>query len=80
MRKLTEMLNEIPPLNESAMNTARKRQAQRAKPPGSLGRLEELSIQMVGITGRVHNHIQKTHLLVFVLRRKSESGYDRVYA
>lgn len=65
MRELTEILNKIQPLDEPAMSAARERQAQLAKPPGSLGRLEELSIQMAGITGRVHNHIQKTHLLVF---------------
>lgn len=55
----------IAPLDETAMEQARKRQAQLAKPPGSLGRLEELSIQLAGITGRVHNKIEKKHLLVF---------------
>ena len=55
----------IEPLNEAAMEAARARQAQLAKPPGSLGRLEELSIQLAGITGRVHNKIEKKHLLVF---------------
>ena len=47
------------------MGDARRRQAQLAKPPGSLGRLEDLSIQLAGITGRVHNKIEKKHLLVF---------------
>ena len=47
------------------MAEARKRQAELAKPPGSLGRLEDLSIQLAGITGRVHNRMEKTHLLVF---------------
>ena len=55
----------IQPLNEAAMAAARERQAQLAKPPGSLGRLEELSIQLAGITGKVHNKIEKKHLLVF---------------
>ncbi len=55
----------VKPLNMEAMDTARKRQAQLAKPPGSLGRLEELSIQIAGITGKVHNKIEKKHLLVF---------------
>ena len=53
------------PLDEAAMATARQRQAQLAKPPGSLGRLENLSIQLAGITGKVHNKIDKKHLLVF---------------
>lgn len=34
------------------MDAARERQSQLTKPPGSLGRLEELSIQLAGIAGR----------------------------
>ena len=55
----------IEPLDEAAMIAARARQAQLAKPPGSLGRLEDLSVQLAGITGKVHNIIEKKHLLVF---------------
>ena len=55
----------VKPLDLAAMEEAKKRQAQLAKPPGSLGRLEELSIQLAGITGKVHNKIEKKHLLVF---------------
>ena len=47
------------------MSKAQERQAQLAKPPGSLARLEDLSIQLAGITGKVHNKIEKKHLLVF---------------
>lgn len=62
---LTVYLNGIRPLDEFAMTEARERQAQLAKPPGSLGRLEDLSIQLAGITGQVHNQVEKKHLLVF---------------
>ena len=55
----------VQPLDEDAMAKARERQAQLAKPPGSLGRLEDLSVQLAGITGSVHNRIGKKHLLVF---------------
>ena len=55
----------IQSLDEAAMAKARERQAQLAKPPGSLGRLEDLSVQLAGITGTVHNKIEKKHLLVF---------------
>ena len=55
----------IEPLDEAAMIAARARQAQLAKPPGSLGRLENLSVQLAGITGKVHNRIERKHLLVF---------------
>ena len=62
---LTVYLNGIRPLDEFAMAEARERQAQLAKPPGSLGRLEDLSVQLAGITGQVPNKIEKKHLLVF---------------
>ena len=64
-KKLRDLLQCVTPLDAAAMEEARKRQAQLAKPPGSLGRLEELSIQLAGITGKVHNTVEKKHLLVF---------------
>lgn len=45
-------ISQIGPLDESAMQTARERQNHLTKPTGSLGRLEELSIQLAGITGK----------------------------
>lgn len=45
MMTLENLLSRITPLDERAMSAARERQAQLAKPPGSLGRLEELSVQ-----------------------------------
>ena len=62
---VNDWIASVKPLDEAAMAAARRRQAQLAKPPGSLGRLEELSVQMAGITGQVCNQIQKKHLLVF---------------
>ena len=62
---LNEVITTVRPLDEAAMAAARERQAQLAKPPGSLGRLEELSLQLAGITGKIHNKIEKKHLLVF---------------
>ena len=63
--KLNKLLSAVSPLDDAAMEKARERQAQLAKPPGSLGRLEDLSVQLAGITGQVHNKMEKTHLLVF---------------
>ena len=63
--ELKAYLDSIQPLDEAAMAKARERQAHLAKPPGSLGRLEDLSVQLAGITGKVHNKIEKKHLLVF---------------
>lgn len=62
---LEDYIKLVAPLDEAAMKKAKERQAQLAKPPGSLGRLEELSIQLAGITGKVHNQIKLKHLLVF---------------
>ena len=62
---IKDWTDKIMPPDAAAMEEARRRQAQLAKPPGSLGRLEELSVQLAGITGRVHNTIKKKHLLVF---------------
>jgi nicotinate-nucleotide--dimethylbenzimidazole phosphoribosyltransferase len=43
----------IPPLDDAAMRAARQRQARLTKPPGSLGRLEDLSIRIAAMTGRL---------------------------
>ena len=51
--------------DKAAMREAEKRQSRLAKPPGSLGRLEELSITLAGITGKVKNEIKEKHILVF---------------
>ena len=63
--ELTKLISSVSALDRAAMSEAQKRQAELAKPPGSLGRLEELSIQLAGISGRVYNRIEKKHLLVF---------------
>ncbi len=42
----------IPPLDRTAMAKARDRHRRLTKPPGSLGRLEELGIWLAGVTGR----------------------------
>ena len=66
MRKeLDALVREVLPLDRGAMTAAEEYQARLAKPPGSLGRLEEISIQLAGITGHVHNALNKKQLLVF---------------
>ena len=64
-KELDALVREVLPLDRGAMTAAEEYQARLAKPPGSLGRLEELSIQLAGITGRVHNALNKKQLLVF---------------
>lgn len=62
---ITNTILSVAPLDEAAMDAAKQRQARLAKPPGSLGRLEDLSVQLAGISGKIHNRIGKKHLLVF---------------
>ena len=62
---INEVIAGVSSLDVAAMAAAQQRQAHLAKPPGSLGRLEDLSVQLAGITGQVHNKVEKKHLLVF---------------
>jgi len=62
--KYSEVLSQIRPPDEEAMKLAKKRQAKLAKPPGSLGELEEISIRLAGITGQVENHPEKRRIIV----------------
>ena len=64
-KELDALVREVLPLDRGAMTAAEEYQARLAKPPGSLGRLEEISIQLAGITGHVHNALNKKQLLVF---------------
>jgi len=48
--QLERIIKQIQPLDEVSMTSARARQDMLTKPRGSLGRLEELSIQLTGMT------------------------------
>jgi nicotinate-nucleotide--dimethylbenzimidazole phosphoribosyltransferase len=50
--ELDRLINAIQPLDEAAMAAARERQGRLTKPPGSLGRLEDLSIWLAGVRGQ----------------------------
>ncbi len=58
MSKLTSTIKMIKPIDEKAMAEARSRQDILTKPQGSLGRLEELSVQLAGIQGKPIPHIR----------------------
>jgi nicotinate-nucleotide--dimethylbenzimidazole phosphoribosyltransferase len=53
MSKTTIPIPAIRPLDGAARDAALARQAQLLKPPGSLGRLEEVAVWVAGVTGRV---------------------------
>lgn len=64
MSLLESALQNIKPLNIDAMQKARERLDSLLKPPGSLGRLEEIAIKLAGITGAVGGPIGKKTILV----------------
>jgi len=55
----------IPPIDEEARRLARERQDRLTKPAGSLGRLETLSVDLAGMTGRIDPPLG--HRVVFTL-------------
>ena len=64
---LQQTLNSIQPLNERAMAAARQHLDQIAKPPGSLGKMEDLLVQIAGIAGLDEStiNIEKRALEIF---------------
>lgn len=61
---LEEIVGQIQPLDQAAMDAARERQDQLTKPTGSLGRLEELSIQLAGIQRKPLPSIKEKAVIV----------------
>jgi len=55
---------DIPPIDLAAETQARARQDSLTKPPGSLGRLEALSIQLTGITGAARPSLARKAVIV----------------
>lgn len=62
--ELKHRLLRIGGADRAAMDAAKKRQAELAKPPGSLGELENIAVALAGMTGRVKNEPRKTRIYV----------------
>ncbi|HEX9333878.1 MAG TPA: nicotinate-nucleotide--dimethylbenzimidazole phosphoribosyltransferase, partial [Anaerolineales bacterium] len=62
--KLEKIIKQIPPLDETAMRAARARQDTLTKPRGSLGRLEELSIQLAGMKADPFPSVERKAVIV----------------
>lgn len=56
---LAELISKIGKLDEIQMKEAKHRQDYLVKPPGSLGRLEDISVKIAGIYGKVKTPIEK---------------------
>ncbi|HJQ13822.1 MAG TPA: nicotinate-nucleotide--dimethylbenzimidazole phosphoribosyltransferase [Anaerolineales bacterium] len=61
---LEDTIKAIQPLDQVAMNSARARQDTLTKPRGSLGRLEELSIQLAGIKADPFPSVERKAVIV----------------
>ena len=79
MMQLEKILQQIQPLDESAMQIARTRQDTLTKPRGSLGRLEELSIHLAGITANPLPKVENKTVIVMAadhgVTREAVSAY-----
>lgn len=64
MAGLQETIARIAPLDEAAMSAMRQRLDQLTKPPGSLGRLEELAVQLAGIAGSLTPSVKRRVIVV----------------
>lgn len=63
-RRLQDVIARVAPLDQAAQNQARQRQDQLTKPPGSLGRLERLAVQVAGITREVRPRLARKAVIV----------------
>lgn len=63
-RRLDEAIARIGPLDTAAMDAAAARLDRLTKPPGSLGRLEALVIQLAGVTGRPDARVDRREIVV----------------
>lgn len=61
---LQSTLMRIRPADAEAVRAARRYADSLAKPPGSLGQLEEIAAKLAGITGSVKNEMRKTRITV----------------
>ncbi|MBR2798539.1 MAG: nicotinate-nucleotide--dimethylbenzimidazole phosphoribosyltransferase [Clostridia bacterium] len=62
---LQETLSQIREPDREAMALALARQESLAKPPHSLGKLEDLSVKLAGMTGRLYNPVDRRRVLIF---------------
>ena len=65
MEELKKIIENIKGADENALKQAIQRQNNLLKPKGSLGALEDISIKLAGITGKINNRADKRILFLF---------------
>src|SRR2546421_11626136 len=74
-QQILDRVSSVTHLDTVAMEQARSRQQQLTKPAGSLGRLEDIAIQMAGITKQpLPNVKQKTVVIMAGEKRGTKKG------
>lgn len=61
---LNDLLGQVPPIDAAAAAAMRERVDQLTKPTGSLGRLEELAVQLAGMTGSLSLGLSRKVVIV----------------
>lgn len=64
IKKILQSIDENGDLNQKVLNESHQRQEMLAKPTGSLGTLEDISIQLAGITGEVKNDTSRQAIVI----------------
>ena len=63
-QELQVWIDAVPKADPVRMDEARARQEKLAKPPGSLGKLEDISVRLAGMTGELHNKMDHCRIIV----------------
>ena len=63
-QELTAYMEPILPADRESMDAARRRQAELAKPPGSLGALEDMSIRLAGVLRTARPEVRRCRVTV----------------
>jgi len=63
-KKISEYISQIKNLDSEAMEKAQARLDMLAKPPGSLGKLEDIAVKLSGISGEIFYTIDKRALII----------------
>ena len=64
LERLNSHIREIKGADKAVQRSAWDRLNELAKPPGSLGVLEDMAARMAGITGNIKNKIDKRRIIV----------------
>src|SRR5437588_6067734 len=79
LQQILDRVTSVTPLDAAAMELARSRQQQLTKPAGSLGRLEDIAIQMASITGQPLSNVKQKAVIIMAgdhgVTREGVSAY-----